>query len=128
MNDPQLAVRNYLTTVAPVTALTGSRIYASRNVPPPGYQPSQGSAITFQVRGGFTDYAGSHLSPSLQFKCYGINEVAANALYGVLYDAFRGHAGDTIKSVQVEVLGQTLEEPQTGWIFVLSFFRFWMRA
>lgn len=128
MIDVSAQVRAYLVSVPQLAALVGSRIYAERDVPPSGYRPSQGGAIVFKVRGGLPDYSESQLNPSLQFKCYGIDEAAAGAVYRALYESLRRKANGYFKSAQVEVLGQTLREPQTEWVYVLAFWRFWMNA
>lgn len=123
MVDIEGAVRDYLMSVGAVTALTGSRIYAARDVPPAGYAPSQGAAIVFKVRGGNLDYPSLHARPSLQFKCYGLSEAAAIDLYRALVDALQDLRSWPIRHVELEILGQTLEEPDTGWVFVLAFFQ-----
>ena len=54
MTDVQLALRSYLVGTA-LWALCGARIYAGRDVPPPGYKPGDGPAVCFKVRGGRID-------------------------------------------------------------------------
>lgn len=123
MIDIEATVRTYLLSVPGVTALTGTRIYAGRDVPPVGYQPSDGGAICFKVRGGSLNYPAVHADSSLQFKCYGASEVAAAGVYRALVDALQDARTNTILSSQLEILGQHLEEPETQWRFVLAFFQ-----
>jgi hypothetical protein len=125
--DAHANIRAYLLTVSAITALTSTRIYVSAAfVAPKGYHPTQGGAIVFKMRGGESAVRNSHVHPSMQFKCYGLTELAASALGRALYDAFNDVGNQYFKSAEVEVLGQLLEEPDTGWVFDLSFYRFWM--
>jgi len=123
MTDAPKAIRDFLLAQPGLMAVVETRIYAERDTPPPGYTPAgTGPAICFRVRGGGQDYEGVHLLPSVQFKCYGATEVEANEAYRVLYDALNDRQAYIIKHAQVETLGQTLREPETGWAFVLVFF------
>jgi len=135
MIDSGAAIRNYLLDNAALAALVGTRIYAERVTPPPGYTPSAGGCVVFRNRGGQVLAQGSVIAPSVQFKCYAgpstdtPAEVNANAVYRALYDAIeRDGGGNGVKSCTVEVLGQTLAEPDTGWVFVLTFASFWLDA
>lgn len=129
MIDVNARVLAYLLGVTGVTTLTTTgRLYAGRDIPPKGYHPNLGPALAWKVRGGGVGAGQSHLNPSLQFKAYGLDEVAATALDRALFDAFFRPVTGLFKSVEVEVLGQLIEEPQTGWIAVLSFYRFWFKA
>lgn len=122
------SIRDYLLTVSAVTALTSARIYGGRDVPPKGYHPNLGGCIVFKSRGGQALVRNSHLNPSMQFKSYGLTEVEAEALGGALFDAFNVAGNRYFKSVQAEVLGQIVEESSTGWVYDLSFYRFWMKS
>ena len=134
MIDTASVIRDYLLSDTALAALVGERIWAERVVPPAGYTPSVGPSIVFRNRGGQVLAQGSVVAPSVQFKCYAPAdslpaEVNANAVYRALYDAIeRDGGGYGVKSCTVEVLGQTLSEPDTGWIFVLTFASFWMNA
>lgn len=129
MIDVNERILTYLSGVSGVTALTTTdRLYAGRDIPPKGYAPNLGAALVWKVRGGGVDYGHSHLNPSVQFKAYGLDEVAATALDRALFDAFTRPVTGLFKAVEVEVLGQLIEEPQTGWVAVLSFYRFWFKA
>lgn len=125
MIDVEDAVRDYLLTVSAITSLTGQRIYAARDVPPPGYEPSEGRALVFKTRGGLinTTHRSAHISPSLQFKCYGLTEADAMDLYMALVDALHDSRPGAIMYAGVETLGQPLEEPDTRWRYVLVFFK-----
>lgn len=141
MNDAATAIRNYLLADSALAALVGTRIYAERTVPPPdAYSPADGPCVVFRARGGRILAQGSVMAPSVQIKCYGgagtsttPSEMSANAVYRALYDAIeRGDGfsggGNGVKSCAMEVLGQTLSEPDTGWVFVLTFASFWLAA
>ncbi len=123
MIDAPKIIRDYLAAQAGLTALTGTRIYAEVDTPPtPGYTPDDGGAVCFKIRGGSVDYTAAILKASVQFKCYGATEVAANQVYRALHDALDEAAAGTFKSAIQENLGQTLQEPDTGWYFTLVFF------
>jgi len=135
MIDAGQVIRDYLLGDGALAALVGTRVYAERVVPPPDYAPSAGPCVVFRSRGGQVLAQGSVLAPSVQFKCYSgatdnpPPEVVANTVYRALYDAIeRDGGGRGVKSCAVEVLGQTLAEPDTGWTFVLTFASFWMSA
>ena len=129
MIDPHAKLLTLLEADSDLVTLCGSRIYAGRNVPPRGYTPDDGSAITFRVRGGpGFDEEDAILTPSVQFKCYGSSEIGAMTCYRVLVDALHnGSSADVLRGIQ-ESVGQLLEEPGTEWPFVLTFFTVHMRA
>lgn len=119
------AIRTHLLTKPAITALTGTRIYANRDVPPTGYTPDQGAAICFASRGGsVNDESSTHLRESYQFKCYGLDEVAAHSLSLALYDALHEARFWPVRQSMAEALPQPLEEPETQWRYSLSFYSF----
>lgn len=127
MIDANAKIREFLVADVPLVNLCGTRIYAGRDVPPEGYNPADGDAITFKIRGGSPDYDDALLSPSVQFKCYGATELAAMACYRALYDALHNGTGATVLHGESEILGQALEEPDTQWTFVLAYFTVMLR-
>ena len=133
MTDVSAALRTHLLANAALYALTGARIWAETDSPPAGYTPAEGGAVCFKVRGGQPEYSDLLLYPSVQFKCYGATSLAANAVYRAVYTALQNtRAGGTVRWAQCEVLGQTLQEPEsTGgapWWFVLTFFQVYVAA
>ena len=122
MIEPQTIIQAFLAADSGLSALTSSRIYAGRDVPPKGYDPADGAAVAFRVRGGFHDYDDALLVPSVQFKCYGASEVAAYACYRALVDALHNGYSATILHGEEETIGQSLEETGTEWRFVLCHF------
>lgn len=123
MVDVHAVVRAFLLADVTLAALVGSRVYAGRDVPPPGYKPDDGAAITFRTRGGGPDYDDAMVNASLQFKCYGASELAAWTCYRTLYDALHNGHNDSLAHARCEILGTLLEEPETEWMFVLGFFQ-----
>lgn len=93
-------------------------------MPAAGYKPSDGGAIAFATRGGLPSYEGT-LNPRVQFKCYGSTPQAANTVYRALYDRLHEAKSGAFKMALCDTLGQPLTEPDTGWYFVLTFYRFW---
>lgn len=128
MIDTPATIRTFLSEQAALTALTGERIWAEMNVPPPGYKPTDGGALTFRIRGGGPDYSRSVLNPSVQFKCYGNGIEGAQAVYRALYEVMDNGAGLNIKSTLIDILGQSQADQETGWPFVLTFGSFWLNA
>lgn len=122
MVDLHTTIRSYLILSSDLTDLVGTRIYAGRDVPPVGYVPADGDCIVFKVRGGGPDYDDALLNPSVQFKCYSTGEVDAYNLYRTLYDHLHNGKSSMILHAESETLGQILEEPETEWYFVLSYF------
>lgn len=129
MIDVPAVIRSYLVAQTPLTTLTSTRIWAETDYPATGYNPAVGGAVIFRIRGG---RAGDMLNPSVQFRCYGASESVANSVYRALFDALHEARADGygISYAENEVLGQTLREleagPAGGWIFNLSYFRFWL--
>jgi hypothetical protein len=133
MTDVAAAIRTHLLANTALYALVGERVYAEIDAPPVGATPAGGGVICFKVRGGGPDYSDALLYPSIQFKCYGVSRLAANAVYQALYAALQNtRAGGTVRWAQCEVLGQTLQEPETTsgapWWFVLTYFQVYVAA
>jgi hypothetical protein len=127
MIDVQAAIRTFIKQKPAVVALVGDRVYAGRNVPPPGYEPATGSAVAFMSRGGSMAYGDGLARLSVQVKCYGETEVDANTLYTTFVNAVHNGRSSVVRFATVESLGITLEEPDTEWPFVLSYFNFHIR-
>lgn len=64
----------------------------------------------------------------MQFKCYGTDELAAWGVYRVLFDVLQNGAGAGVLHAESETMGELLEEPETKWHFVLSFWRVMVRS
>lgn len=124
MIDTAEVIRGFLIIQPQVTALTAQRIWAERDTPPEGYVISDGPAICFKRRGGGVDYESVVLRPSIQFKVYGRTELEANQVYRALFDVLARAGTGVILAAELETLGQTLYEPETGWPYVLVFFKF----
>lgn len=98
-------------------------------MPIAGYKPNDGVAIAFRTRGGGTMYHGGLMYPSVQFKIWGgvVNDtLPVVAGYRALVDVLHDKSPGAIRSAYLEVLGQTAEEQDTGWPFVLCFFTIWL--
>lgn len=113
--------------------LSDVEIYAGRSEPPSGYRLTDGDCIVFRARGGGPDYDDALLIPSVQFKCYGVDgnkessEIESFELYRSLYDALHNGHNSGILYAESETLGQLLDEPETGWHYVLAHFRVMIR-
>lgn len=123
--DESLAV---LTLLEAQAALSGYDFFADVVVPPAGYTPADGIGICFKVRGGLDDDSGVVMDPSFQFKIYGADEVAARAAARTLHDNFEGKADRNVMAVRREALPVTLKEPETGWTYVLVFYKVMVRS
>ncbi len=123
MVNPPQRLRELLLANSTITTAFGSRVWAAVDTPQPGYKPSDGKALVFKARDGYvpTENTG-YLAFSFQFKVYAANELAAWQGYMTLFDALDGKANQYIKSVEAEVLGQSLREPDSNWPYVLAFF------
>lgn len=121
MIDTLQTLRAYLVSKSALTSQTSARIYAGKVYPPETYTPGQ-KAICFNGRGGQLVYHSQTLRDSIQFKCYGANEVEAFALYRTLVDVLHDGQGLNIRSAQLEIAGYPLQEPETDWHYVLTYF------
>ncbi|MCB0106906.1 MAG: hypothetical protein KDE53_13385 [Caldilineaceae bacterium] len=121
MIDHLATLRTYLAAQPALTTLVSSRIYAGRTYPPKGYTPGQ-RAICFNSRGGQVAYHAQTLRDSIQFKCYGADEVDAMTVYRALVDVLHDASGVDIRHAELEISGYPLQEPETDWHFVLTYF------
>lgn len=131
MIDIPLIIRTDLLADTAISNLVDTRLWSERTTPAKGYSPNDGHALCVAVRGGTTPYYRFDNNVSLQVKCYGVNEVAAQTLYRAVYDRLHfttsADARPPILNAECEVLGQTLEEPDTDWPFVIGFFSLMIR-
>lgn len=122
-------LRTYLLTKSGITNLVGSdpgaRLYYGPHLPP-GYTPASGAAILFNRRGGGQDYASAVLIPSMQYLCYASDISKAEELYRALYAALNDDGGLSVKQSRLEMPGQPLQEPDTGWYLIMCAFRHWI--
>lgn len=126
MNDAGSIIRTALLTQTALTAVIGTRLWAERSTPIADYKPDDGGAIAFRMRGGGVMYRAGLMFPSVQFKCWGVDEFTANSVYRTLFDVLHDQAFGGIRSAYMEVLGQTVLEQDTEWPFVLTFFTIWL--
>lgn len=125
MIDANAVTRAFLLPL--LFGLCGERLYVGRDDPPPDYQPDHGAAVTMRVRGGQPGYEDEIYNLSWQVKCYGLDARAAYDCYRALHDALQGASTAAILHAEEEVAGQTLEEPDTGWFFTLSYWSIQLR-
>jgi hypothetical protein len=129
MNDAPKVLRDWLIEQPAIEALfritpAGAyRIYAETANPPAGYRPTQGVCLCFKVRGGVVSQSDALLLPSVQFIIFGLTEYAAQGAYRAVFDALHNGRGAVMRWAQCESLGVTLADPDTGWPFVLSFWK-----
>jgi hypothetical protein len=122
MRDIDSALTAFLLAQPGLTAVAGQRIHASLYLPK-GYKPDDGPAMIFNPRGGGQDYSSLVLSPSYQFRSFGLTQAEARRLDLALYDALNDAQCFPIKMARMESIGQLFQEPDTGWPFVLTFYR-----
>jgi len=133
MIDVHATIRTFLLADVDLAALVNTRVFAGRDVPPPGTNPGDGPCLTFKVRGGAggyrgRDYEDALVLPSVQFKSYARSELEAYTVYRTLVDALHNGHGASILHAEEAGVGQPLEEPDTEWRFVLSFFDVMVRS
>lgn len=122
MTKPGAVLVAYLKTVTEITAVVSTRIYSGKNFPP-GYSVSDGPAILMQPRGGEIHYSGKALEPSMQIRCYGANELVAENLSGLVFTALNNHQGNGLVGAYLEAMPTPLRDPETGWDYVLSYYK-----
>lgn len=126
MIDPLALIRVFL--AAELSGTVGTRIYAGRDNPPEGYTPSDGKAIAFKARNIEPDYDDALVIFDGQFKCFGATEIDANVCYRALYDALQNGHSSTILHAETSGGGVSLEDPETGWFYVLAYFEVMLRG
>jgi len=116
--------------------LCGTRVYAPEA--PGGYLAAHhaGALAVLEVfrRGGKPNSAVQEHAVSYQIKCFGgtTSHVQATLVERALYDLLfkldtKVLSGGTIMSATQESIGQPLKDPDTGWPYVLIFWRVTMR-
>lgn len=127
--DSPTVLRQFLAAQTPLTSLIGSRLWGERNVPIEGYTPSDGPCLVFRTRGGLgLDYSSTILRESWVFKAYGEDEDEARLVYRTLFSVLHDAKGAGLYLAQVEVPGQSLEEPVLKWPYSLSYWTTLMMA
>jgi hypothetical protein len=126
--DETKIVLDFLEDQAPILTTFSTRIWGDAEQPKAGYVPANGPAICFKVRGGRDGDPGVLLDPSFQFKIYGNSEVIARGAARTLHDNFEAFANKDILAVRRETLPVTLQEPETDWIYCLTFYQVMVRS
>lgn len=123
MRNTPLSLQSYLALDAPILALTSGRVYANIDLPPT-YKPSDGSALLLSPRGGGVDHTSHMLTQSFAFRAYGLEPDNAWDVYEATHEAmqYKFDYSSGIRTADQEVAGVLLTAPQTGWLFVLSFY------
>ena len=123
-----IPIRTILLDHTALTDLTGQRIWAGESEPPESvkYRPDQGGAIAFMGTGGTGGYNGEIIRPRIQFKCYGGTKLEAGQVYQKLFDALH-FPNYEIMDADLESGPIEINEPETDWPVVLSFWRIMIR-
>jgi hypothetical protein len=121
MVDIDATLRAKLVANPALTAVVGQRIYAAERLPA-GYKPSEGPAVLFKTNGGIAEY-GPTLRPTIQMRCYGLDESTARQVDRLVFDALHELHSGNVLMVELDILGQLVADPETDWRFVLSYYR-----
>lgn len=125
--DPHPLITAHLLTISEVTALVGSgsaaRIWQGEDTPPMGYEPTQGAAIVFRVRGGTEDHSPHYARPSIQFKCYGPTRAAAYSLALTAKAALDNAPISGLPTGNPEGIPNLINETN-GWPMAVFFYQF----
>lgn len=129
MINPAATLTQFINAQASITALVGTRIWAERRTPEPGYKPSTGAAIVLWALPGGVDYSGVHLATSFVIRCYAATDVAAYTLYAALAEALEDAHYAPMYQASLATAGQTKREPPdpTDWVFVECSFNCFFR-
>lgn len=128
LNNPATVLRAYLVTQAGITSTFGSRVYAQTDTPPPGYDPGDGAALCFAVRGGSDSYDDEAQRVRFQFAVYGTGatysaqRISADAGAIALHHAMQNAKGSDLLHATRETLPQPLDAPGVGWPMSLVFY------
>jgi hypothetical protein len=123
MTDEAAVLRSELEADEVLADLIETRLWAETDVPASGYVPADGAAICFKLRGGLDDYTDGLQHDSFLFKCYGLTPLLAKGCYRALHAALQNKQAALIKWARREMIGQLLQEPETGWFYVLTAYR-----
>ena len=121
MIDVDATLRAFLVSRATITSVGGQRIYASTDLPA-GYRAEQGPALLYTVQ-MTPGYASKLLKGSATFRSYGADELSARQLDRALYDGIHDKVSSAVRAAHLQSGGQLLQDPNTGWYFVLSVYR-----
>ena len=123
MTDEAAVLRSELEADGVLADLISTRLWAETDVPASGYVPADGAAICFKLRGGSDDYTDGLQHDSFLFKCYGLTPLLAKGCYRALHAALQNKQAALIKWARREMIGQLLQEPETGWFYVLTAYK-----
>ncbi|MEI8167113.1 MAG: hypothetical protein WCG26_12075 [Chloroflexales bacterium] len=126
MSNPEGDLRLLLRSLAPVTALVGTRIYMA-NDPPPGYAPISivgaetltGTALLFTSRGGPPNATRVYTQITYTARCIAATEPDARALDAALR-VLEGRGYGCVRAITLAVRGQHVPSPDVGWHTYLS--------
>lgn len=125
MRDPDATAVALALTDAPLVAATGGRIYGG-DAPPVGFNPQAETAVCLKSRGGLVTYA-ELVEASIQAKCYGPTPPEAWDTYQALHAALQGASSGAVTYALAETTGQQLTEPSTGRVFILAYYKLFIR-
>lgn len=115
-------LREDLLTLAPVTALTGQRIYAGVSDPPGDWTPEQGAALCAFSRSIGMDHSRHLWRASIQFTCWAASEAEAAQLAETLTAALDTETVRWIRGAVLEMQGPPLRDPDTDWPYIMTAF------
>lgn len=124
MVDIYEAIQSFMNTPG-VTAQVDDRVFLGASLPE-GYEPRDGPAVLFNLRGGPFGIAGRVLNAAVVVRCYALTDEACIDLWRVCADEWLNRKHGTV-TVQQDTLPQLLREPSTGWLFSLTFWTFWVK-
>lgn len=129
MISDMVAIRTHLLAQPAVTNVFGTRIWVGSGEPPTeaGYKPSAGAALVINRTSIESDANRASYSNRYQFKIYAATPAACDAAFRALVEAFNLAATGTIMRAMLDSGGQVLQEPDSRWIFSLSFWRVLVR-
>jgi len=133
MIDIEARIRAHLASLAGLQAVFGKpggglRIYAGRNLPSEA-DVASGPALLIGMRGGGQDFHSQLYVVSVQCRVYAATEAQAPAGERALYDAINDTQARAIAYMRLEdgTMPVLLNDPDTGWPYMLSFYRFHVR-
>lgn len=121
MIDTEATVRAYLAARPAISAVASTRVYMDTALPA-GYRIEDGPALLGGQRGGLQDFSSHIIRSSFQFRSYGQTAAKARELDRALFDALNDGRTKDIRYARMDVAGQLVREPQTGWNVVISFY------
>jgi hypothetical protein len=124
--DASAALGDFLAANSALNTLTGGRLYADSDFPPPDYSPSAGGALCWKPRQSVDPFSTEENSGiyvvNFQLASFGADRSGAAAVDRAVFAALDGKGGAVMRFAKMDGPGSPLLTPVTAWPVVLTFY------